>query len=54
MIDIVAQNIRAHHKDNNNHNNNKNNVQGLKHPSADAVPQNVYKSDTAASNTLCQ
>ena len=29
-------------------------VQALKYPSADAVILNVHKSDTTASNTLCQ
>ena len=32
----------------------KNTVKALKYPSADAVPQNVHKSDTTASNALCQ
>ena len=29
-------------------------MQALKHPSADAVTQNAHKSNTTASNTLCQ
>ena len=32
----------------------KNTVQALKHPSADAMSQNVHKSDTTASNKFCQ
>ena len=32
----------------------KNTLQALKHPSADAVTINVHKSDTTASNKLCQ
>ena len=32
----------------------KNTVQAFKHPSADTVTQNVHKSDTTTSNTLCQ
>ena len=32
----------------------KNTVQILNHPSADAVTQNVHKSDTTASSALCQ
>ena len=32
----------------------KNTVLELKYPSADEVTQNVHKSDTTASNTLCK
>ena len=32
----------------------KNTVQALKYPSADAVTMNVHKSETSASNALCQ
>ena len=32
----------------------KDTVQALKHPSADVVTLSVHKSDTTASNTLCQ
>ena len=31
----------------------KDTVQALKYPSADAVTQNVHKTDTTASNALC-